>query len=156
MQHLLLRILCALFIGVISPLCCCRAAAVMGIPCPATPRDVVEPARACCGNAACKETSPDREPEPLENRPTPVDDPAESCPACPSCDGQLVTIDSALTVKFTPAKPVPFPAEVFAADPLDQLGWGWRQPRDRATDQCRAAAMHTGREAHRWHCALLI
>src|SRR5688572_27424246 len=92
MRHPLLRILLALVIGVVSPMCCCHAAAVAGAACgPIEAQAAETPAHSCC--SACRGDAED-EPEPAS--PTPDDQP---CPDCNSCDGNLAPVSPAPVVK---------------------------------------------------------
>jgi len=162
MRHPLLRILVALLVGMITPLCCCRATAMLGTECGGWDARDARVARiqgiridSCCdrpGNARSNQTqdapADDQQPSP-EHAPT--------CPACPSCNGTLTGTginvenrspvsehewDGIVTLALAMALECP-PLQTQAVALLS--GWVSDPP-----------FLIANREALRWHCALLV
>jgi hypothetical protein len=151
MRHPLLRILVALLIGVVTPLCCCQAMAIVGSGC-GLGHAAASVSDACCGG--CKDGSESGEGDaPVEpSTPHPSD-----CPSCPSCQGTasgpglkadatLPTIEQAWNAIATCALAVVL--DLPEADDAAHHGrpsW-WRDP----------PCIRANREALRWHCALIV
>lgn len=151
MRHPLLKVLAALFMGILAPLCCCQAMALAGSACgDATVREIRQDT--CCQSCKGEPRSTDDGPPTDHERSHPGD-----CPSCPSCQGTangaglraearlaapqldwnaIATIALAATIA---------PSWLHEASITGSLSsWG-KPPYARAN-----------REAQRWHCALNI
>jgi hypothetical protein len=152
MRHPLLRILIALLIGVVTPVCCCQAMALAGSICDGRHSALTK------SDSCCHECSGDPAPDQPQDAPT-DDDPGVpgECPSCPSCQGTaggtgakaeanlpvfekfwnaLATIAVAVLWNLLPLEAVTAPAPP---------GWAADPP-----------FLKANREALRWHCALLV
>jgi hypothetical protein len=156
MRHPLLRILVALLIGVVTPLCCCQAALLVGSACDGKHLVAVE-MDSCCGGCST-ETASHRasDPQPDDSNEEPPLSPDE-CPSCPSCQGTSggtgVKAESRLpafeqqwdalaTFSLAVLWTIPTPdARVVPLSP----GWALGPPHLKAN-----------RDALRWHCALVV
>ncbi len=152
MRHPLLRILVALLIGVVSPLCCCRAMAVVGTPCGGAHVAAVE-SESCCGGCVGDPASEQGREAPTDERPHA---PGE-CPSCPSCDGVAGGAAAKVESKLPAFEPQP---EWLAAVTVAVL---WNLPPLDLTSAVRSPGwasdppfLKANREALRWHCALLV
>lgn len=152
MRHPLLRILVALLIGVVTPVCCCQAMAFAGSLCAGRNASVAK-AGSCCHECPGDPTSDQQQNAPGNDHPGL---PGE-CPSCPSCQGTsggtgakveaslpvfekvwnaLATIAFALLWNLPPLE-----AQAAIAPPV----WAGDPP-----------FLKANREALRWHCALLV
>ena len=152
MRHPLLRILVALFIGVIAPLCCCTVQALAGNLCGGT-HEVSVQSDSCCHGCSGDPTSSDE-----QQTPTDHDEHAPGkCPSCPSCQGTAVGAGVkfearglALEQQFHALATLAL-AVLWELPPLDARaapslpGWASAPP-----------FLKANREALRWHCALLV
>jgi hypothetical protein len=156
MRHPLLRILVALLIGVVTPLCCCQAALLVGSACDGQHLVAAE-IDSCCGGCSTETAS-----RPASDRPQ--DDPNEDqppspgeCPSCPSCQGttggtgakaesRLPAFEQQWDALATFALAVlwTFPTPDAKVLPISP-GWALDPPHLKAN-----------REALRWHCALVV
>ncbi len=156
MRHPLLRILVALLIGVITPLCCCQAAAIAGGACDRSPA-ATQALDSCCGGCPADPAS-NRTPDKSEDEPGNDQQPNPSnCKSCPSCQGTsggtgniaearlpvlklewntLATL--AIAISWATDAPEPKPAR-------RPPGWADSAP-----------YLKANRDAQRWHCALLV
>ncbi len=156
MRHPLLRILVALLIGVVTPLCCCQAALLVDSACDGNHLVAAE-TDPCCGGCstetASRQASDPQRDHSNEEQPLSPDE----CPSCPSCQGtsggtgvkaesRLPAFEQqwdalatfALAVLWT----IPNPdAKVLPLSP----GWALGPP-----------YLKANREALRWHCALVV
>lgn len=152
MRHPLLRILVALLIGVITPLCCCQATAMVGSGCDGPHAVAIEPDSCCNG---C-----DDDPASQQDRDAPTDNeqPAPGkCPSCPSCDG--TSAGTAINVEAR------LPAfehdwDVIATLALAVL-WDLPSLETRVTASSPGWAsdppfLKSNREAQRWYCSLVV
>lgn len=152
MRHPLLRILVALFIGVITPLCCCVVQAVAENACGGQHSAAVELA-SCCNGCSTQPGSDQDQDDPTEEPPSSP----EKCPSCPSCQGTSggtgakaeirvpaieQVLDALATIALAAFWNLP-PLDAEAAPPLP--GWASDPP-----------FLKANREALRWHCALLV
>lgn len=160
-RHPLLRMLVALLIGVVTPLCCCQAVAVAGGACSGGHVAAVESDSGCggCVGGARADKRSAEEPCPDQPRDDPQDRPSHpgKCPSCPSCQGtsagtgvnaeaRLPAFEQqwnalatfALAVLWT----IEAPETALAPRPP---GWAKGPPHLKAN-----------RDAQRWHCALLV
>lgn len=152
MRHPLLRILVALLIGVITPLCCCQAMAMAGSVC-GGPHEAVAAPDSCCHG--CSEDS-----APADEQSTPTDDDAPApgkCPSCPSCQGTSAGTGAKVEARL--------PAFEQQWDAISTLALAalWELPprvlRIRPVPPGWTHAppyLKANREALRWHCALLV
>jgi hypothetical protein len=152
MRHPLLRILVALIIGVVTPVCCCQAMALAGSICDGR-HAVVTKADSCCHECPDGRASDHRQEAPSDEQPPLPGD----CPSCPSCEGtsggtgakaevNLPVFEKVWNALATIAVVVlwslpPLEAQVAPAPP----GWAADPP-----------FLKANREALRWHCALLV
>ncbi len=151
MRHPLLRILVALLIGVVTPLCCCQAMALAGSLCNGRQAAATE-LGSCCHECPLDPAS--------DQRQTPTDDqpplPGE-CPSCPSCQGTSGGT-GAKSEASLPAFEQQWHASAMVAI---AVVWNFSNPGPEATpSQPRWTAdpphLKANREALRWHCALLV
>ena len=152
MRHPLLRILVALLIGLVTPLCCCQAMAMAGGGC--GDRHEVAPAPDACCHGCSQDSAPDRQ----RSKPTGDDSSAPGkCPSCPSCQGTSSGTGMKADVRL-PAFEQQW--NVLVASALASLGMI-------ETPQCVLAPsppvwalgpphLKANREALRWHCALVV
>lgn len=151
MRHPLLRILLALLIGLVSPMCCCFAAVVAGMACSLA---VGEPendreGRSCCGSCCDDEGA---------STPTPAEsgEHDKDCPSCTSCGGEAAAVNSAPIIKFEPSAVTELTAILAAIAPQCDLGVPISRDVAGTMHDARGAAAHTGRDAQRWHCARIL
>jgi hypothetical protein len=152
MRHPLLRILVALLIGVVTPLCCCQAMALAGSICDGRHSAVSN------GDSCCHECP--RDPAPDQQQDAPTNDHSEppgECPSCPSCQGTAggtgAKAEASLPVfeELSNGLSTIALAVLWSLPPLEvhdapaPPGWAADPPFVKAN-----------REALRWHCALLI
>lgn len=82
MRHPSLRILVAVLIGVIAPLCCCQASTFAGVLCDGR-QEVTLAASTCCHECSDERDSlPQRDSSNNDQQ-----SPPGKCPSCPSCQG---------------------------------------------------------------------
>ncbi|MGD9688403.1 MAG: hypothetical protein AB7K52_04455 [Phycisphaerales bacterium] len=152
MRHPVLRILVALFIGVVSPLCCCQVMELTGSACGGT-HEVTAKSESCCSGCSS-------DPAPIHDQQAPADDDEHSpgkCPSCPSCQGTSVGAG----VKFESKTPV-LNHQLHALATLAlAVVWNPPLPAAQAVPSLPAWAfdppyLKANREALRWHCALLV
>lgn len=152
MRHPLLRILVALLIGVVTPLCCCQATAIVGSGCGEPHTAAIKP-NSCCNGCADDPASKQHRDAPTDNEP-----PAPGkCPSCPSCDG--TPAGTAINVEAR------LPAfehdwDVIATLALAVL-WDLPSLETRVTASPPGWAsdppfLKANREAQRWYCALVV
>lgn len=170
MRHPLLRILVALLIGVVTPLCCCQAAALAGGACSGGHVSTAV-SDSCCGGCdsgagsderpaeqPCSDQSQDDQQDQSQDQPC-QDQPSHpgKCPSCPSCQGTSsgtgVNAEARLpafeqqwnalaTFTLTVLWTIDAPETNLASRPP---GWAKSPPHLKAN-----------RDAQRWHCALLV
>lgn len=160
MSHPFLRILAAVFLAFVSPLCCCQAMAVVGFGhecADAVTEEVQEQACAggCCGKVAASQTVAD-EPAIVDPRDDRSSRPGDPCPECPVCQTAASNTGSGLVpeVKVADADWV---AVVFVA-----AIWGDWMPVVRPVGSIpergerETVCVMSGRNVLRWQCALMV
>lgn len=151
MRHPLLRILVALLIGVVTPLCCCQAMALAGSICDGRHAETTSSA-SCCHECP-------GDPGPDQQQDSPTDDDSDTpgdCRSCPSCQGASGGAGAKAEVNLPAIEKVLDTLETIAVAVL------WSLPplesQDASAPPGWAAAppfLKANREALRWHCALL-
>lgn len=152
MRNPLLRILVALLLGVVTPLCCCVIQTSLGNACGNRHAAAVTIDTCCtgCSNDPASDFEQD----------TPADDQQpsqEDCPSCPSCQGTSGGTGAKAEVTLTALE------HQWNALATMALAVLWNLP----TTDIEAVASAPGwaddpphlkanREALRWHCALLV
>ena len=152
MRHPLLRILVALLIGIIMPLCCCQAASFVGGHC----SGIVEAAQivdSCCHESEDESSAPPDNDGTERNAPQP----AETCPSCPSCQGSVAGngAKSEATIPSFKSQWDALATFAFAIVWNSLLGEaqapsvppGWRSD---------PPFLRANRDAQRWYCALIV
>jgi hypothetical protein len=153
-RHPLLRVLLALIFGLWSPMCCCRAMAMAGMPCGGAGETESAAVDGCC------DESSDRSPAGEEPGSCPGDSAPghDGCPSCPSCQGAPgvsagagIKIDAGLEAAVQ--EWTPQPCVVWA---LLRREAGWLVSAGPARPPWRGVMPHVkaNRDAQRWHCAL--
>lgn len=160
MRHPLLRVLLALLIGVVTPLCCCQAAALAGGACSGWNVAVAE-SDSCgggCPDGPASDPCPDRSQDQSRDRPDhDQPSPPGKCTSCPSCQGT-----SAGTVINAAARLPAFEQQwnALATFALAVL-WTMEAPEALVAPHPPGWAhypphLKANRDAQRWHCALLV
>ncbi|MBL0870618.1 MAG: hypothetical protein IBJ18_08590 [Phycisphaerales bacterium] len=152
MRHPLLRILVALLIGVIAPLCCCQVMGLTGSVCGGR-HEVATASESCCQGCSGDPVSSDEQQTPSDGN----EHAPRKCPSCPSCQGTAVgtavkfearvqVLDQQLHALATIALAVLWELPTLDARAAPSLpGWASDPP-----------FLKANREALRWHCALLV
>lgn len=152
MRHPLLRILVALLIGVVTPLCCCQAMAMVGAVCDGR-HERVATAKSCCHGCEGDSAPVDhQEPTPENGQSVP-----DECPSCPSCQGTSSGSGIKAEIKL------PAFEQHWNALATMALAVLWNLP---PLDSHKAPSLLDGaeeplflranRDALRWHCALVM
>jgi len=159
MQHLFLRILVALLVGVFSPVCCCHIAAAMGTGCGAAriEADGLQ-AHPCCGRSTCgggvADARLDSSCDPLNL--APVDENGQRCPSCSVCEGAVATVEPTTTIKPKSELLTDVGIVLAFTCPTGQCD-AWRLDAAKTYDDSqRSSLLRSGRDVQRWQCALTI
>ena len=149
MRHPLLRIVLALLVGLMSPMCCCYAAAVAEAACSSLAGVKHAERRSCCNSCSEDDAAPDSAPAETGKH-------DNGRPDCASCGGAAVAVNSVPVVTFKASAVTDLTPILAAIAPLSDLG----DPMSRGIlgpfHAPRRAAAHAGRDAQRWHCARIL
>ncbi len=161
MLESMFKLLLALLVGIVSPLCCCEATALAGTSCAVVgvaTSDTRSDEASCCGG--CRDRASDAAalaPHQVASKAAPRDPTHPgTCPTCPKCKGvQSIALDHgpklpALDNTWTTLATITIAAILDSSHSMNSIGS--RPPSWRADPP----SVKANRDALRWHCALIV
>lgn len=156
MRHPVLRILVAVLTGLLSPLCCCQAALLLGDGCTfADPQMGTQTVSACCCEDDNSET--EQSGSRIDGDSESPDLPGDDCKSCPSCQGVAAGTGLAhLSATPNTGLDVDSLATAALAALADELDVARAFLTLSPALRRESPHLRSNRAALRWHCALIV